>query len=173
MEPMEYFKTTFDRYPLAGLTIYVKDVELPEEEAVKYRPGFDFTDINPTDATRLLGGPAASCRFTILSNQMGEEGKNDRFGAVRFPAFKRYKVLDNYTSRGRRQILLLHVPSEWSFFRSFELQDDARLVRACRAIFEEWLVERPVPVLTEREWRENNSYPMYYDFAGPDGFFGS
>jgi hypothetical protein len=168
MEPMEYFKRTFDRYPFAGLTIYVKDVELTEEAAEKYRPGFDFTDINPTGATRLLGGLAASCRFTILSNQMGEEGKKDRYGAVRFPPFKRYKVLDNYTSHGRRQILLLHVPSEWSFFRSFELQDDARLVRACRAIFEDWLSQEVVPVLREEAWAGDNSYPMFYDFAGPE-----
>ena len=57
---------------LSGLQMFVRDVNLPEEIASKYKAGMLIHELGYTDASHRVCGMVTSHRFMILSNHMAD-----------------------------------------------------------------------------------------------------
>ena len=129
-----------------------------------------------TDASCRVMGMVTTHRFTILSNRMKdisafEHGTN--WGLCVANAGAYYKVLDVYTFKGKTQILLLHLPSDYRFkwFRELKLivngQDlEEMLTTECRERFENKSQQKPVPELATKDWLVRCEWPLGMDGSG-------
>lgn len=169
----EYEKALNDILP--GLTMYVRDVNLPQDIARKYTPGLIIRDPGFVDASSRVGGMVTSHRFAILSNHMAdlsrlEHGTNWGLTTSRFDSH--FKVLDVHEFHGRTQILLLHLPDDnrWRMFDGVRFSLEDQLIADSRGRFERKSVMGPIPELTTGEWLARCEHPLGINDEGD--FFG-
>ncbi len=118
-------------YP--GLTMYVRDVNLPEELAQKYVPGLIIREPAFTDASCLVQGMITTHRFGILSNHMAdfqtyEHGTNWGLYVANKDSY--FKVMANHEYNGKTLILLLHLPGgdSWRVFFNAIMNIDEEVI---------------------------------------------
>lgn len=148
---------------------YVRDVNLSNDLAKKYREGQIITEKAFVDATDKIGGLVTSHRYLILSNKMldlsGFEEKTD-WGLHVANAESKFKVLDIYTKMGKTQILLLHLPD--AFERVFEnrIKIIEEAIGDARALFDECLKEDAIKEVSTPEWLERVQFPLGMNDVG-------
>lgn len=158
-----YEKTINEMLP--GLTMYVRDVDLPPVCAEKYVPGMIIKELGFTDASCRVMGMVTTHRFAILSNHMADFGQFEHgtnWGLFVAQNGAHFKVLDVYEAGGRTQILLLHLPDDprWKLFDGVTLSLEEQLIESCRQRFESKLQTEPVPELTRPDWLARCAMPL-------------
>ena len=99
----------------SGLQIFVRDVNLPDTLASKYKEGMIIREKGSVDASDRIMGMITTHPYSILSSHMRdlrqfEHGTN--WGLCVAPLDAHFKVLDIYTYENKTQILLLHLPED-------------------------------------------------------------
>lgn len=150
---------------LPGLTMYVRDVNLPAEIAAKYETGMIIREKGFTDASNRVMGMVTTHRYAILSNHMGDmrEYEHDtNWGLFVAKNNSHFKVLDVYEYQGKTQILLLHLPDDnrWSMFENVKLSIEDEFIPDCRRRFENKCLGEAVPELTTEVWLDRCSFPI-------------
>lgn len=144
---------------LTDLRVYTRDVWLVPSVLALYHPGQVLRSPAAVKATSLVGGMRTSHRFTILSNHMVDVGAlfhDERLlasGQHAADAGSRFLVIDVFETRGKTQILLLHLPDDerWELFRPSEPEPADRLVEAHRQRFAH-VLGLPVPDELDDDW---------------------
>ena len=154
-----------------GLTMYVRDVNLPQELALQYEPGMIIRERGFTDASCRAGGMITSHRYAILSNHMGdfrpfEHGTNWGLFVAKHDAH--FKVMDIYEYQGKTQIILLHLPDDerWKLFENLEVSIEKELVSTCRQRFESSCMGEALPELATDEWLARCQFPLGFSNQG-------
>lgn len=156
---------------LPGLTMYVRDVNLPPICAEKYEPQTIIMERGFIDASSRVMGMITTHRFSILSNHMADfsEYEHDtNWGLFVARNNAHFKVLDVYEFQGRTQILLLHLPDDrrWKLFENVKLSIEDQLIEDSRKRFENKSVQEPVPELVTEAWLARCSSPLGMNDAG-------
>ena len=158
-----YEKLINDTFP--GLTMYVRDVNLSDECASKYRAGMIIKEQGFTDASRRVMGMITSYRYSILSNHMAdlsvfEHGTN--WGLCVGKPGSHFKVLDIYEFRGKTQILLLHLPDDdrWKMIEDVRFSIEEQIIQTSRQRFENKAFSDPIPELTSEAWLDRCREPL-------------
>ena len=156
---------------LPGLTMYVRDVNLPAACADKYKPQTIIMERGFTDASCRVMGMVTTHRYAILSNHMKdfsefEHGTN--WGLFVALNNAHFKVLDVYEYQGHTQILLLHLPddSRWKLFQNVKLSIEDELIEDSRKRFEKKSSQEPVPELAKEDWLARCSAPIGMNYEG-------
>lgn len=156
---------------LPGLTMYVRDVDLPPVCAEQYKPGRIILERGFTDASCRVMGMVTTHRYAILSNHMAnlgafEHGTN--WGLFVANRNAHFKVLDVYDYQGRTQILLLHLPDDarWKLFENLTFSIEEQLIASSRQRFESKALLPPAPELAKEDWIARCAFPLGMDDAG-------
>lgn len=162
-------KAVNDIFP--GLTMFVRDVNLPPVCAEQYKPGCIIMERSFTDASHRVMGMVTSHRYAILSNHMADLRPYEHatnWGLFVAHRGAHFKVLDVYEYQGKAQILLLHLPddSRWRLFQNVEINIEKQLIDDCRKRFEDKSVQEAVPELTTRDWLARGAVPLGMDDEG-------
>lgn len=171
---MEIDKAQFEAvinqtYP--GLTMFVRDANLPSEIAAKYTVGLILREKGFTDASCRVMGMITTHRYGILSNHMAdlreyEHGTN--WGLCVAQRDSHFKVLGTGEHNGKTIILLLHLPNDetWKLFQNVVINTDADLVANCIERFRNKCDEPPIPELTTETWLKRCATPIGMDYEG-------
>ena len=150
---------------LPGLTMYVRDADLPEKCAAAYVPGTIIKEPGFTDASCRVMGMKTTHRIAILSNHMAdlqqfENGTN--WGLHIAKSDSHFKVLDVYEKKGRIQILLLHLPDDyrWKLFENVAINLEEEFIETSRQRFENKAFGETVPELVTEEWLARCAAPI-------------
>jgi len=150
-------------YP--GLTMFVRDSNLPRIVSENYKKGMIIQEMGFCDASNRVMGMVTTHRYGILSNHMAnltefEHGTN--WGLHVAKSGSRFKVLSNFEYHGKTLILLLHLPDDesWKLFTEIELNIDEELVENCIARFKNKFEEEPIPELAKEDWLERCAFPI-------------
>lgn len=150
---------------LPGLTMYVRDVNLPPEFATKYEPGMIIREKGFTDASNRVMGMITTHRYAILSNHMRdlrefEHGTN--WGLFVAKSDAHFKVLDIYIYQDKTQILLLHLPDDerWSLFENIKISIEDELISDSRKRFEDKCMAEVIPELATDVWLDRCKFPI-------------
>lgn len=161
---IELYEKTINEI-LPGLTMYVRDVNLPPELAAKYKLQTIIMERGFTDASSRVMGMITSHRYAILSNHMADFGEyeldtNWGLHVARYNAH--FKVLDVHEYQGKTQILLLHLPDDnrWKLFENVKLSVEDQLIEESRKRFENKSFQDPVPELTTEDWFARCAAPL-------------
>lgn len=164
-----YQKIANEIYP--GITMFVRDVDLPPVCADKYVSGMIIKERDSADSSKRVMGMTTTHRFAILSNHMAdfsdfEQGTN--WGLCVALSDSHFKVLDVYPYKGKTQILLLHLPDDyrWKIFKNAEFSVDKELIKKSRQIFKNKSNGEVIPELTTPEWRRRCQSPLGMSDAG-------
>lgn len=156
---------------LPGLTVYVRDVNLPKELEDKYVPNTIILERGFTDASARVMGMKTTHRFAILSNHMKdfspyEHGTN--WGLFVANSNSHFLVLDKYEYHGKMQIILLHLPNDkrWKLFQNVKVNVLDNVVNDTRQRFENKCEQEVIPELATVEWLERCSAPLGMDDYG-------
>lgn len=159
-----------DTFP--GVTMYVRDTNLPEACVRQYVPGRILKEPKHTAASKRVMGMQTKHRITILSNHMidccaFDQGEN----WCRYVAWSNghFKVLDVYEYKGKVQILLLHLPDDvrWKLFQNLEIVNmTAWLIDHSRRRFEAKAFEKVIPELSTPAWMVQCAEPVGMDIYG-------
>ena len=156
-------------YP--GLTMYVRDANLPKIVSENYEKGMIIRERGFCDASNRVMGMITTHRYGILSNHMAnltefEHGTN--WGLHVAKSGSRFKVLNNFEYNGKRLILLLHLPEDdsWKIFREIEINIDEELVENCIERFKNKCEEEPITELAKEDWLDRCSFPIGMDEDG-------
>ena len=148
---------------LNGSSRYVRDVNLNEELAAKYKHGQILMERGFIDATNKIGGMTTTHRYMILSQYMAdlsqfEHGTN--WGLHTANRNSKFKVLDVFTYEGKTQIVLLHLPD--GFEEAFENTTDLEeiMIKKLRKQFMRSFEMEPIPEVNTPEWLERCSFPV-------------
>jgi hypothetical protein len=166
----KYIETVVNRtYP--GLTMYIRDANLPEIISEKYKKGIIIREKAFCDASSRVMGMVTTHRYAILSNHMAnlsEFEHGTKWGLHVANRDSRFKVLENYEYRGKRIILLLHIPDDdsWKVFREIEIRIDNELVTSCIEKLKNKLEADPAPDLAKIDWIERCAFPIGMDDDG-------
>ncbi len=167
---MELFEQTINEI-LSGLTMYVRDVNLPKRLAEKYVPDTIILERGFTDASSRVMGMKTTHRFAILSNHMGdlsayEHGTN--WGLFVAASSSHFLVLDKYEYHGKTQIILLHLPNDkrWKLFQNVKINFLDDVVKDTRKKFENKCEQEVIPELATDEWLDRCSAPLGMDDEG-------
>ncbi len=167
---LELFTDTINEI-LPGLTMYVRDVNLPEVCAEKYVPDSIILELGFTDASSRVMGMKTTHRFAILSNHFRdlteyEHGTN--WGLFVGQNSSHFLVLDKYEFHGKTQILLLHLPNDkrWQLFQNVKVNVLDDIVKDSRKRFENKCEEEIIPELATQEWLDRCSAPLGMDESG-------
>ena len=154
-----------------GLTMFVRDVNLPDKFASKYKESKILREKGISDASARVGRIVTTHRYSILSNHMRdlrpvEHGKN--WGLCVAPANAHTKVLDIYNCGNKTQILLLHLPEDedWKLFQNIVLSLEGDLIKTSRERFENRCNEAPIPELATEAWLDRCTLPLGMDVNG-------
>ena len=120
-----------------GLTMYVRDVNLPPAFASKYEPDMIIMEPGFTDASSRVMGMVTTHRFAILSNHMADFGPYEHdtnWGLFVAQRNAHFKILDIYEYQGRTQILLLHLPDDnrWKLFENVKINLEDQIIEDSR-----------------------------------------
>jgi hypothetical protein len=151
---------------LPGLTMFVRDVNLPEETALKYTAGIILRDPTFCDTTYRVGGMATSHRYAVLSNHYQdvsqyEHGTN--WGLCVCQNNSHFKVLDVYELNGKTMIVLLHLDEDWKLFQDVKINIEDDLVSTCRERFKAKYNTPVIPELGTEDWLNRCMYPIGID----------
>ncbi len=149
----------------AGLTLFYRDVNLPENLISKYQVGQVIMERGYTDMSNKGGGAGSSLRYLIASahaTDMGVFNNNfSKFKLYVLPAGSYFKVLDIYTVGDKTQIFLLHVAKQWvEFFKSSISNVEKDIDQTARHNFDT-KVNSPVNQdLQAPEWTNRLAFPL-------------
>lgn len=156
-------------YP--GLTMYVRDANLPCIVSASYKKGMIIKERGFCDASNRVMGMVTTHRYCILSNHMAnltefEHGTN--WGLHVAKNGSRFKVLSNFEYQGKTLILLLHLPDDdsWKIFTEIDLNIDVELVTNCIERFKSKFEEVPIQELTSEAWLDRCAFPIGMDEDG-------
>ena len=154
---------------LVGSSRYVRDANLSEEIAGKYRAGQIITEKAFVDASNRIGGMATTHRYLILSGFMGDLSafeKDTNWGIHTANHGSRFKVLDVFTVDGKTQILLLHLPDGFEEVFSNETDIEREFVERERENFINDLKQDIIKDLADEIWLDRCSFPLGRDDEG-------
>lgn len=167
---MALFEQTINEI-LPGLTMYVRDVNLPDRLSGRYIPGTLILERGFTDASSRVMGMKTTHRFAILSNHMRdlsayEHGTN--WGLFVAASSSHFLILDKYEYHGKTQIILLHLPNDkrWKLFQNVKINVLDDVVKDTRKRFENKCEQEVVPELATNEWIDRCSAPLGMDDDG-------
>ncbi len=166
----EFIESVVNRtYP--GLTMYVRDANLPDGISDKYTKGMIIREKGFCDASSRVMGMVTTHRYGILSNHMVDLSQFEHgthWGLHVAKSDSRFKVLSNYEFNRKKLILLLHLPDDesWKIFIEIELNIDDQLVENCIEKFKNKCEAEAVPELTKNDWLERCSFPIGMDERG-------
>ena len=156
---------------LPGLTVYVRDVNLPKELEDKYIPDTIILERGFTDVSSRVMGMKTTHRFAILSNHMRdfspyEHGTN--WGLFVANSSSHFLVLDKYEYHGKTQIMLLHLPNDkrWKLFQNVKVNVLDNIIKDTRQRFENKCEKEIIPELATEEWLDRCSTPLGMDDNG-------
>lgn len=156
---------------LPGLSMYVRDVNLPEKLANRYVPDTIIMERGFTDASSRVMGMKTSHRFSILSNHMAdlsefEHGTN--WGLCVATSNSHFLILDKYEYHGKTQITLLHLPNDkrWNLFQNVKVNIFDDIIKDTRNRFENKCELEVIPELETDEWLARCSAPLGMDDEG-------
>ena len=156
-------------YP--GLTMFVRDVNLPDALAEKYIPDLVIKERGFTDASCRVGGMITTHRFGILSNHMAdlrkfEHGTN--WGLCMAQSGSRFKVLGSHIHNGKTLILLLHLPNDesWELIAEAHITLDDQIIITSIERFMNKCDSEPILELTTEEWLDRCKDPLGMDDEG-------
>ena len=166
-QKMEYIFNQM--YP--GLTMYVRDVNLPEGLAHKYTPGLVIRERAYVDASRRVMGMATTHRYAILSNHMldvttldlGEDNSKIKgWGLCMAKHDSHFKVLAVHEYEGKTLIILLHLPDDetWKLLVDVKVSIDDEFVSTTIERFEAKCNAHIIPELATEEWLLRCSFPL-------------
>lgn len=166
----KYIESVVNRtYP--GLTMYVRDADLPGRISDKYTKGMIIRERGFCDASNRVLGMVTTHRYAILSNHMSNLSEfeySTNWGLHVAKRDSRFKILENYEYNGKRLILLLHLPDDesWRIFSEIKLNIDEELVASCIERFKSKCEEEPIPELAKKDWLDRCSFPIGMDDEG-------
>ena len=154
-----------------GLTMFVRDLDLPPALEERYKPGRILREKGFTDASCRVMGMVTTHRFAILSNHMADLGAYEHgtnWGLFVANRSAHFKVLDVYEYQGRTQILLLHLPDDdrWRIFEDVTFSIEEQLIETSRQRFEKKAFLPPVPELAKEDWLARCAAPLGMDNEG-------
>lgn len=167
---IELFEQTINEI-LPGLTMYVRDVNLPQKLAEKYIPNTIILERGFTDASSRVMGMKTTHRFSILSNHMSNLSKYEHgtnWGLCVATSSSHFLVLDKYEYHGKTQIILLHLPNDkrWKLFQNVRINLLDDVVNDARKRFENKCEQEVIPELATYEWLSRCSAPLGMDDEG-------
>ena len=153
-----------------GLTMYVRDVNLPDALADKYTAGMIIREPAFCDASSRVMGMITTHRYAILSNHMAdfssfEHGTNWGLHVAQRNSY--FKVLGSHAHNGKKIIILLHLQEgTWEIFQnmSSNIEDQARDSTIERFINK--CDMEPIPELAAEAWLARCSAPLGMDDNG-------
>lgn len=165
-------------YP--GLTMYVRDINLPDDLASKYVAGKIIREKGYADSSNRVMGMITSHRYAILSNHMNDMSKVEITGNAGLEMYigspkkavawglhiakrdSHFKILANYTYFDKSMILLLHLPDDdrWKFFINISSEIDSQLIESSIERFKSKCHKSPIPELISKQWLERCSFPV-------------
>jgi len=160
----EVYKATYE-----GSGLFVHDINLPEEFAVKYEIGDIIKERGFVDMTNRIGQMTTSHRYAIISNHVADLSQfenSTKWNLHTAAAGSKFKVLDNYTYNGKTQILLLHLVDGLEEFFVDDSTINMEYVQNARKIFEESFENQVIPEVNSDEWLERCSFPIGMDDKG-------
>ena len=127
-----------------NLNSYVWDLDLENDDycvgdIIELPEGFKAVDI--------MGGISKTHRITILSNHMSDFRKSEDKVEYGVHQESKFKVLDEYSFKGKTQILLLHLAEGYDHYFDEDFSYDEELIELSRKIFERSLSLPPVEVI--------------------------
>ena len=148
---------------------YVRDANLDEKYASKYKAGQILLEKAFVDASDKIGGMATTHRYLILSHMMADFSQFERgtgWGLHTAKNSSRFKVLDVFEHEGKTQITLLQLPEGFDgvFDEKRDIEDET--VERARALFMECLEKDVIPEVATPEWLERVSFPIGMDDKG-------
>jgi hypothetical protein len=155
-----------------GLTMFVRDVNLPDKIAKKYIPGLIIRERRFVDASHRVMGMITSHRFGILSNHMAhldEFEPRTNWGLCVANRDSRFKIMTIHEYCNKTLILLLHLPDDedWKMFQSVIIRHlENFMISTSIERFEEKCNLEAIPELTTPEWLGRCSFPLGMDGAG-------
>ncbi len=154
-----------------GLKMFVRDVNLPDTIASKYKQGMIIREKGLTDTSVRVTGMITTHRYSILSNHMRDLRFNEKtinWGLCVATADSYFKVLDTYQYGNKTQILLLHLPEDedWKLFQNIVFSLESDLIKTSRESFKNKCNEAPIPELATEEWLSRCAFPLGMDDNG-------
>lgn len=167
---MELFEQTMNEI-LPGLTLYVRDVNLPEKFAEKYVSGTIIMEKAYTDASSRVMGMKTTHRFSILSNHMADFSSFEQetnWGLFVANKDSHFLILDKYEYHMKTQITLFHLPDDerWKMFQNVKINLLEKVAMDVRKRFENKCEEEVIPELATDEWIKRCSFPIGMDDEG-------
>lgn len=149
---------------LNDLVYVVRDCNLPDFIAEKYKPGLIIREKGFCDATYIIGGMTTTHRFTILSNQFFDLSAFDekKRGLCTTNRDARFKVLDKFTVDGKTQITLLELPRDdrWKNYQQMTYITEKRIAIDARERFVLLAKADPLPETNTPELLDRFSFPL-------------
>lgn len=161
---VNHFEETINEI-LPGLTVYVRDVNLPKELEEKYIPDTIILEPGFTDASARVMGMKTTHRFAILSNHMKDFSQfehDTNWGLFVANCNSHFLILDKYEYHGKTQIMLLHLPNDkrWKLFENVKINVLDNVIRETRQRFENKCEQEVIPELATDEWLDRCSAPL-------------
>lgn len=150
----------------SGVSLFVRDLNLPETMAGSYVPGRIIREKVITEASGTCMGMVTTHRFVILSNHMTEVPRfwaddvcPDLYAAA---AGAHFKVLGQHTHEQKTGIFLLHLPDDesWELWQTGEFAQERQVYAMAVRQFADTCARPPVPELTTGEWLDRGSFPV-------------
>lgn len=154
---------------LSSASRYVRDANLKDEIAGKYKAGQIITEKAFVDASNRIGGMVTSHRYLILSGYMADfspfEDKTN-WGLHVAKNGSKFKVLDIFTVEDKTQILLLQLPDafESAFVNRTDVEEE--FIERERENFNRDLKSDVISDLADEMWLERCSFPIGMDDEG-------
>ena len=158
-----------ETYP--GLSMYVRDVNLPQTLVQKYTPGQIICERGFTDASCRVMGMATTFRYAILSNHMvslGEYEHGTNWGLFVAQRSSHFKVIGKTEYHGKTALFLLHLPNDdsWKMFQDITLDKDNEILSSCITRFRDKCEQPPIPELATDNWLDRCKNPLEMDENG-------
>ena len=150
-------------YP--GLTMFVRDTDLPGRLAAKYVSGEIIREKAFVDASSRIGGMVTTHRYFILSNHMGNLSAFEHetnWGLHVTQMDSHFKVLGTLSSQGKTAIVLLHLPNDesWRLFQNVVVDLDQQILEMVKNRFEKAVSSKAIPELSTEAWLDRCRFPV-------------
>lgn len=173
MDPINYDKTRVFKKTIDGLVYVIRDTNLKDVCSEKYQPNLLLREKAFVPASYLVGGMVTNDRYAILSNHMQfrQSFNSGVEGYYVCQADSHYLCLDVYEYKGKRQILLLHLPGYdgWKAFKDFKREDHPdylEIIEKARKKFEETCLEPAILEANTAKWLRQCSFPVGMTIRG-------
>jgi len=176
MEDFKYSNEQIEEivnWTLSGLTMYYRDIQLPEIIVSKYEVGQIFRSQIFVDVSSYAGKLTKNCRFIIASSKAAPLYKinpdAEKWKLHTINANSYFKILDIYQKYDKTQFFLLHIPAKGvDFFRNAVLilggvNLEEQIIEKSRISLDKKMQMDIIPELEEQEWNDRTSYPLGLD----------